>query len=266
MWAMMDSFKQELSTILDGVASLDQGPAAQTGKNRAGPADHLHAQLKRDSQQLGLGKIHMLSILQKLWGDVGSGFSHSRSEIGEWMAFAGDCNPATAASLHWDALTSDYSHVVQSTSTKALLMVGDATIAPKSIYQRMAAAVPPHGAHFAVFHGGSHCLFQQADQLPKLICLVEQLLNGSLENNTSQGSLECKCGEVRSLSSQHTQEISVHLTVPVQKFSHKRQWSGDSTCSTRSSTHTVRSTAGCAARGTYLPVVAAAYSSPFYSK
>merc|ERR1719478_1275177 len=90
---------------------------------------------------------------------------------------------------------------------KVLLMVGDATMAPKKIYERMGECVPKHGAHFACFHGGTHCLFHQAEHLPKFRQLLEQLLHGSLENNSSPGQLSS--GAVQRPS--QTSAASAHL-------------------------------------------------------
>lgn len=238
MWAMMDAFKQELSPILEGIASLDQGPAASTGKTSKGPTDQLHASMQRDSKMIASGKTQMLNFLQKAWGEVGSGFLHSKSEIADWMAFAGNCDPTTAARLHWDALTTDYCNVIKSTKVKVLLMVGDATLSPSTVHQRMGQAVPPHGAHFALFNGGTHCLYQQAEQVPKLVSLVDQLLKGSLETNTSQG---------RPIASPTQQNL--------QRFSHRRQGSGDSNNSSASSSHSVIHGPWCS----LVPVQAAAY-------
>lgn len=189
LWAMLDSFIHELSPCLQGAAIIDQGPSPSTGKTSAGPADHEHALFRRDSQLLGLGKRQMLSTLRSTWGVADSGFMHSKSEIAQWLKFAAECNHVAGASLHWDALTSDYNHVVQAMNTKVLLMVGDATIAPSTLCKRMDAAIPPQGAHFALFSGGTHCLHHQAEHLPRLLNLVEKLINGSLERNVLPGGV-----------------------------------------------------------------------------
>lgn len=188
-WSMMDNYKQELTPMLEGVAIIDQGPTASTGRSSMGPADHAHAKLKHASQLIGHSKKEMVSTLQGMWGDVDCGFVHSQSEMADWLKFVDGVNHIAGASLHWDALSSDYSHVVQSLNTKVLLMVGDATLGPSAIYERMGAAIPPPGAHFALFAGGTHCPHYQREHLPKMIGLVEQMLNGSLEVNTPQGGL-----------------------------------------------------------------------------
>lgn len=187
LWAMIDDFKQELSPMLEGVAIIDQGPHASTGKQSAGPTDHAHALYKRDSRSLGSGQKEMLRTLQRLWADVGSGFMHSKSEIAQWLTFAQHVNPVVAASLHWDAMTSDYADAVRSLNARVLLMAGDATVAPGNLYERMGAARPPHGANFVLFPGGTHCLHHQPAHLPKMRSLLEQLLNGLLEPNTFPG-------------------------------------------------------------------------------
>jgi len=136
-----------------------------------------------------MGKKQMIEILKRLWADEGSGFTHSKAEIAKFLKFAAECNPIAGSSLHWDALSSDYTHIVRSLTTNTLLMVGDSTLGASSIYQRMGAAVPAHGAHFAVIPGGTHCPHLQPELLPEMIRLVQQLLNGSLEVNASPGCL-----------------------------------------------------------------------------
>jgi len=229
---MLDSFQHELSPMLEGVAIIDQGPSPSTGKTSSGPADREHAMFMRDSKSIGLGKEQMLNTLKRIWVNVDTGFMHSKSEIAEWLMFAGDCNPVAGANLHWDALTSDYTPVVKSMKTKVLLMVGDATIAPDSIYTRMGAAIPPQGAHFALFPGGTHCPHHQPEHLPKLICLVEQLLNGSLEINAAPGSL----GIGRSPELADPVLGNRHLPNPRNEPTLQKQpavWQGDLKCSTR---------------------------------
>lgn len=135
--------------------------------------------------------------MQRLWAAPDSGFMPSKSEFSEWLEFASACNAAAGANLHWDALTSDFTHIVKSMNCKVLILAGDSTIAASSIRQRMRAAVPPCGAHFELFAGGTHCLHHQPEHLPRLNSLIEQLLNGSLENNTSGigGSGQPSCNQ-----------------------------------------------------------------------
>jgi len=181
-WSMLESFESELSSVLQGAALIDQNPSAVTSP--AG-SDYAHSVFKLNNQLIASGKQQMMKMMQTMWGETDKGFMHSNSAISEWMAFAADCNPATAASIHWDALTQDYSNIVQTCNIKVptLLMIGDATIEKSEAPQRMTKAVPPHGAHFAMFRGGTHCFFQQPEQVPKLLSLMKQLLQGSLENN-----------------------------------------------------------------------------------
>jgi len=197
MWHMWGAFKHELVDVLDGVAVIDQTPSPSTGKTSNGATDHAHAMFKNDSQEIRLGKQQMVAVFERLWGAADSGFANSRSEFSDWLQFASQCNPTAVCSLHWDALTSDYTHVMQSLNKRTLIMVGDSTLAANSISQRYAAAIPPQGAHFALFPGGRHCLHRQPEQLPKLNSLVEQLLDGSLDLNSSPG---CLGGSIQRLS------------------------------------------------------------------
>jgi pimeloyl-ACP methyl ester carboxylesterase len=195
LWSLMNAFKSELEPLVDGIAIIDQGPQASTGKTRNGELDFNHETLKQDSEQIASGRSGMISTLQRLWGDEGCGFLPSQSEMMEWLEFARSCDPRATSSLHWDALTKDYSRVARSIGTKVLLMVGDSTLGHQSlggseIYQRMGASVPSSGAHFSLFQGGTHCLHQQPDQLHKLICLLERFLHGQLEVNVYPGRLE----------------------------------------------------------------------------
>jgi pimeloyl-ACP methyl ester carboxylesterase len=197
MWHMWGAFKHELVAVLDGVAVIDQTPSPSTGKTSNGATDHAHAMFKKDSQEIRLGKQQMVAVFERLWGAADSGFANSRSEFSDWLQFASQCNPTAVCSLHWDAVTSDYTHVMQSLNKRTLIMVGDSTLAANSISQRYAAAIPPQGAHFALFPGGRHCLHRQPEQLPKLNSLVEQLLDGSLDLNSSPG---CLGGSIQRLS------------------------------------------------------------------
>jgi pimeloyl-ACP methyl ester carboxylesterase len=187
LWHMMDAFKEELNPVLEGVAMMDQDPSPTTSKiqQERHPA---HALLKRQNQSICHGKKQLLSYLQMAWGDIKSGLVHSHAEMDKWMAFAGECDPATAASIQLDALEADYMHVVQSMSAKipVLLVIGDATLGREKIYERMSRATPQHGAHAAVFPGGTHCLHHQHEHLPRLMSLVEQLLCGTLKANRFQ--------------------------------------------------------------------------------
>jgi pimeloyl-ACP methyl ester carboxylesterase len=190
LWNMWDTFKQELSPILEGVAIIDQTPSPSTGRTMQGPADHVHAMFKHNTQQISGGKAQMMAVFEQLWGAVDSGFMHSRAEFEKWLKFASQCNPVAVSKLHWDALTSDYTRSMESLNKMVLLMVGDSTLSADTVSQRYAACIPPQGAHFALFIGGKHCLHCQHEQLPTLHRLVEQLVNGSLEPNSSPGRLE----------------------------------------------------------------------------
>jgi len=209
LWHMMDAFKEELNPVLEGVAMMDQDPSPTTSKIQQ-ERDPAHVLLKRQNQSICHGKKQLLSYLQMAWGDIKSGLVHSHAEMDKWMAFAGECDPATAASIQLDALEADYMHVVQSMSAKipVLLVIGDATLGREKIYERMSRATPPHGAHAAVFPGGAHCLHHQHEHLPRLMSLVEQLLCGTLKANRFQ---ERKGG----MSLQHSRSgLAAPMTTP----------------------------------------------------
>jgi pimeloyl-ACP methyl ester carboxylesterase len=191
IWSMMQSFRNELAPILEGIAIIDQSPEGSTGKSSKGPSDQAHATYKRDSQLISLGRKQMLEVLKRLWAGANSGFVHSQTELSEFMRFAGDCDPTSGSSLHWDALSTDYSHVVKSMlpDTQVLLMVGDSTLGPSQIYTRMNASVPPQGAHFALLRGGTHCPHFQPEHVSDISGLLLRLLKGTLDANATPGSL-----------------------------------------------------------------------------
>jgi pimeloyl-ACP methyl ester carboxylesterase len=201
IWSMLESYGSELSGTLHSIAIIDQGPTASTGKASAGRADHAYETYKRDAQQIRLGQKQMMEVLKRIWAYSNSGFVHSQAALAEWMAFASECNPVVGSSLYWDALSTDYSRIVKSMSvnTNVLLMVGDSTLGPSDIYNRMGAAIPPHGAHFALFKGGTHCPHLQSEHVTEMSRLVAQLLQKRLERNATPGNLggAAKSGSTR---------------------------------------------------------------------
>jgi pimeloyl-ACP methyl ester carboxylesterase len=181
-----DGFEKKSFPELAGMAILDHTPNAST----VGPEDLHYALFKQDSENIRRGKKEMLCTFKRLWGAGDRGFMHSQSEFEEWLEFAGECHPAIVSSLHINALTTDYMSEFHSTRTKVLIVVGSATTGASSITQRFQAAIPPQGAHFAVFPGGTHCIHHQLEQLPELIRLLRQLLDGSLQLNAFHKSKE----------------------------------------------------------------------------
>jgi pimeloyl-ACP methyl ester carboxylesterase len=183
---MLEQFDAELKSILEGVAIVDQDPRRATGKVSAGPHDFAHAGYRKISRQLAKGQREMVSQLRQLFS-VKFGFAHCERVISNWERFAARCDHAAIASLHWDAMTSDFSHVVKSMKTPVLVICGDATVAPEDVCERTARCIPPRGAHRSILPGGSHMIFQQPELLPELLRLIGRLLDGRVEVNTPCG-------------------------------------------------------------------------------
>lgn len=185
MWATLEEFEGELESLLEGVAVIDQDPCRQTGRKSLGPHDHIHAEHARISAELRQGQHRMMKQLRQLF-TVQAGFAHSEVALSEWDAFASKCDHSTVASLHWDAVTSDFCHIVESMKTRVLVVSGDATIGSQSsLLDRTARCIPPHGAHCAILAGGCHLMYEQHEILPKLMSMIYQLLDGTLEMNVS---------------------------------------------------------------------------------
>jgi pimeloyl-ACP methyl ester carboxylesterase len=185
LWELMDSRHASKFSMVEGIAILDQGPAPSA------TTPHEEAAYKHHSDFLGSGKTQMISTLRKIWENE-RGFVQSKEEFEQWLEFAGECDPAAASSLLWESVISDYTQAAQwvSSSIQVLLMAGDSTIAAKGSYQRLLQAIPPHGAHFANFVGGNHCLFQQPEQVPQLLHLLRQLLQRTLEINITTPAID----------------------------------------------------------------------------
>jgi len=94
----------------------------------------------------------------------------------KWYSFASRCHQATIADLHWDAVTSDFTHTVQGIRVPTLIMAGDATMEASGVRDRMARAMPPHGADCAILEGGSHLVFYQPDVVVEIIRLISSFL------------------------------------------------------------------------------------------
>jgi hypothetical protein len=184
LWTMLEQFDSELTPMLEAVAIVDQDPRQSTGVVSAGPHDFNYAEHKRVSGELGHSQKQMANTLQKLFS-VEGGFAHSPAVYSEWLAFASRVQHSAVASLHWEAMTRDFCHVVRGMKARVLVLAGDATIAAASVPDRMGRAIPPHGAHRAIISGGSHLIFQQPELIPEICRLISRLLDGTLEINAS---------------------------------------------------------------------------------
>jgi pimeloyl-ACP methyl ester carboxylesterase len=180
IWSMLDTYDDELKGVLEGIAVIDQDPRRTIGRTSAGPHDTLFAAHTEVSINLRSGHQQFLNELRRLF-TVENGFAPSLVALSKWWKFASRCDQATIADMHWDAMTSDFTHVVHGIEVPTLVMIGDASMDPKGIPARLARGVPARGAHCALLPGGSHLPFNQPELVPEMVRLVSSLLNGSLE-------------------------------------------------------------------------------------